>query len=337
MADANHPNPENIFATFFAYQRTAALKAAVDLAVFTSIDEGAKRAPEIAKRAEASERGTRILCDYLTTIGLLSKAGGEYALTPDSAAFLSKKSPMYLGTICDFVASPRIQRNFERLTETVKRGTVVPEGNTVSGEEQEHWVAFARAMVPMMMPAALGIAEALKIESAGPVKVLDIAAGHGIFGIVLAQRNAKAEVIAQDWAGVLAVATENAERMGVAPRHRTLPGDAFAVDFGSNYDLALVTNFLHHYDEATSTKLLEKIGRALKPGGRVVVLEFVPNEDRVSPPMAAGFGLTMLAATPAGDTYTLGQLKRMLAAAGFSGAVTTHALPSPETIVVAAK
>ena len=334
---ANHPSPENIFAAFFAYQRTAALKAAVDLGVFTAIDEGAKRASEIAKRTEASERGTRILCDYLTTMELLTKSGDQYALTPESAAFLSKKSPMYLGTVGDFLASPTVQRNFEHLTETVKRGTVAPEGNTVSGHEQEHWVAFARAMVPMMMPAAMGIAEALKIESAGPVKILDVAAGHGIFGIVLAQRNAKAEVVAQDWPGVLAVASENAAKMGVAPRHRTLPGDAFAVDFGSGYDLALVTNFLHHYDEATCVKLLQKIGRALTPGGRVVLLEFVPNEDRVTPPMPASFSLTMLAGTPSGDAYTLAQLKKMLAAAGFSGAVTTHAMPTPQTVVVAAK
>jgi len=244
---------------------------------------------------------------------------------------------MYLGTVGDFLVSSSAQQNFAHLTATVKRGAVAPDDNTVSGQEQEHWVAFARAMVPMMMPSAIGIADALKIESAGPLKILDIAAGHGIFGVVLAQHNAKAEVVAQDWPGVLAVASENAAKMGVAQRHRTLPGDAFAVDFGSGYDLALVTNFLHHYDEATCIKLLEKVGRGLKAGGRVVVLEFVPNEDRVSPPMPAGFSLTMLAGTPSGDAYTLAQLKKMLAAAGFSGAVTTHALPTPQTVVVAVK
>jgi ubiquinone/menaquinone biosynthesis C-methylase UbiE len=166
------------------------------------------------------------------------------------------------------------------------------------------------------------------------MRVLDIAAGHGIFGIVVAQQNPRAEVVAVDWQGVLTVATENASKMGVGARHRTLPGDAFKVDFGGGFDLALVTNFLHHFDVPTNTALLAKIGAALKPGGRVAILEFVPNDDRVSPPMAASFAMQMLANTPAGEAYTFSQLKGMLEAAGFSG-VAGHPLQGPETLVVA--
>jgi SAM-dependent methyltransferase len=337
MASANHPNPEQIFGTFFAYQQTAALRAAIDVGIFTAIDDGASRAAEIATRCEASERGTRILCDYLTILGFLTKTGDRYASTSASAAFLSKKSPMYMGTVMDFLVSPTVVKNFENLSAAVRRGGVAPAGSTVSGQEQEHWVTFARAMVPMMMPAAMGIAEALQIGAAGPVKILDVAAGHGIFGIVLAQRNPQAEVVALDWPGVLAVASENAKKMGVADRHRALPGDAFAVDFGRDLDVVLLTNFLHHFDEPTNIKLLEKTARALKPGGRAVILEFVPNEDRISPPMAAAFSLTMLAGTPSGDTYTLSQIEKMTAAAGLSGGVTAHPLPTPETIVIAVK
>jgi len=330
------PNPELIFDTLFAYQRTAAVKAAVDLNIFTAIDEGATTAPDIAKRCAASERGIRILCDYLTIRGLLSKTGGQYALTIDSAMFLSKKSPAYLGTVCEFLAAPDIMRNFDDLVGTVRRGTVAPQLDTVAGHEQQHWVTFARAMTPMMMPAAMGIADILNVSAAGPMKVLDVAAGHGVFGILLAQRNPRAEVVALDWPGVLAVASENAAKMGVKDRHRTLPGDAFSVDFGSGYDVVLLTNFLHHYDVPTCTTLLRKTAAALKPGGRAVILEFVPNEDRVTPPMAAGFSLTMLANTPAGDAYTFPQLKQMASDAGFSS-VSAHALPMPETVVVATK
>jgi SAM-dependent methyltransferase len=329
--------PESIFDTLGAYQRTAALRTAVDLDLFTAMDEGAATVGEVAKRCGASERGTRILCDFLTVAGLLSKAGDRYGLTPETAAFLSKNSPMYIGSVCEFLVSPEITRNFEDLTGTVRRGTVAPQGNTIAGREQQHWVTFARAMTPMMMPAAIGIADVLNIAAAGPMKVLDVAAGHGMFGIVLAQRNPRLEVVAVDWAGVLAVASENAARMGVADRHRTLSGDAFTVDYGTGYDLVLLTNFLHHYDVPTNTTLLRKVADALKPGGRAVILEFVPNEDRVTPPMAAGFGLTMLAGTPAGEVYTLSQLRHMAADSGFAGGVVAHALPMPETVVVATK
>jgi SAM-dependent methyltransferase len=330
------PTPEKFFDMAFAFERTAAINAAVDLDVFTAVGEGAETVDALSKRCAASERGMRILCDYLTINGLLTKNGDRYQLTPDSAAFLAKSSPAYLGGTLKFLTSQDVVRNFDSLTDTIRRGSVSPERSTVAGVEQDLWVNFAKAMVPMMMPAALGIADALQIKSSGPVRVLDIAAGHGMFGIVLAQQNPRAEVVAVDWPGVLAVASENARKAGVHDRHRTLPGDAFKVDYGSGYDIALLTNFLHHFDVPTCTALLRKVATGLNPGGRAVILEFVPNEDRVSPPIPAGFSLMMLAGTPAGDAYTLSQLRKMTDDAGFTG-VTTHALPTPETVVIASK
>ena len=95
-------SPDIVFDTLFAYQRSAALKSAIDLEVFTAIDDGALTAEAIAVRSGASERGTRILCDYLTVAGLLQKSDRTYQLTPESAAFLSKQSPTYLGTTPHF-------------------------------------------------------------------------------------------------------------------------------------------------------------------------------------------------------------------------------------------
>ena len=215
----------------------------------------------------------------------------------------------------------------------VQRGGVAPAGNTVA-PENPIWIEFARAMVPMMVPAAHGIADALAIESAGPTRVLDIAASHGIFGITLAQRNPKVEVTAVDWASVLEVARENAARDGVSERIHLKPGDAFEVDFGADYDVALVTNFLHHFDHATCISFLTKVRRALKTGGRVVILEMVPNADRVTPAVPARFSLTMLGGTPAGDAYTFDELRDQLEQSGFADA-TSHSLPTPETVVVA--
>ena len=115
------------------------------------------------------------------------------------------------------------------------------------------------------------------------MKVLDIAAGHGAFGIAIGQRNPKAQIVAVDWPNVLQVARENAASAGLQDRHHSLPGDAFRVDYGSGYHVALVTNFIHHFDEQTNVTLLRKIAAALVPGGKIAILEFVPNEDRVTP------------------------------------------------------
>ncbi len=329
------PSADLVFDTLFAYQKSAALKSAIELDVFTAIDEGARTAEAVAKRSGASERGARMLCDYLTILGLLKKSDGTYQLTPESAAFLSKRSPAYLGTTARFLLLPALRRNFDNLTEAVRRGGVAPAGSTVA-DENPIWVEFARAMAPMMMPAAHAIADLVTRSSTGAVRVLDIAAGHGMFGITLAQRNPGAEIVAVDWAPVLTVADENARANGVQDRYRTLPGDAFKVDFGTGYDVALVTNFLHHFDQATCTRFLQKVHAALKPRGRVAILEFVPNPDRVSPPIPASFSITMLAGTPSGDAYTFVELRQQLEDAGF-GNVTAHALPTPQTILLAQK
>ena len=334
MTTATMPSAEIVFDTLFAYQRSGALKAAIDIELFTAIDNGDTTAAALSARCGASERGIRILCDYLTTVGLLTKSDNTYRLTPESAAFLSKRSPAYLGTTAGFLLKPEIKHNFDVLTDAVRRGGVPSTGDNTVAEENPVWVDFARSMGPMMVPAAHAIAEL--VAGSGPVKVLDIAAGHGLFGITIAQRNPQAEITAVDWPGVLNVASENARAAGVQNRHHKLPGDAFAVEFPAGMDAALVTNFLHHFDPPTCTSFLAKIHRALKPGGRVVVLEFVPNPDRVTPPIPARFSLTMLANTPAGDAYTLAELTKQLEGAGFRS-VSTHTLPMPQLVLVAEK
>jgi hypothetical protein len=136
---------------------------------------------------------------------------------------------------------------------------------------------------------------------------------------------------------VLEVARENAQAAGVGDRHHLLPGSAFEVDFGGPYDLVLLTNFLHHFDVPTCEGLLRKIRASLAEGGVVATLEFVPNEDRVSPPGSAGFALVMLASTPKGDAYTFAELDAMFRNAGYSGSEIHTLEPSPQSLVVSRK
>ncbi len=328
------PSPEIILDTLFAYQKSAALKTAIDLDLFTAIDEGARTAATIATRISVSERGARILCDYLTVNRLLAKSDGGYQLAPEAAAFLSKRSPAYLGTIANFLLRPELTNNFDNLIEAVRRGGVGPNDTDIVSNENPVWVEFARSMMPMMVPAAHAIAQ--RFAAVEPLKVLDIAAGHGAFGIALARQNPKAEIVALDWKPVLGLAEANAKAAGVHDRYRTIAGDAFTVDYGSGYDLVLVTNFLHHFDAATNTSMLKKVCAALKPGGSVAVLEFVPDPDRVSPPMPAAFALTMLAETAAGDAFPFAELREQLENAGFHD-VEAHGLPTPQTLIVARK
>lgn len=332
---ASEPNPAVIFDTLNAYQRTAALKAAIELDIFSAIAAGKTTVDDIAGASKASPRGVRILCDYLVIIGFLAKQDGRYALTPDSALFLDRKSPAYLGTVAAFLSDPRLIAPFSDLTTVVRNGrTTLPDEGTVS-HDNPIWVEFARQMVPMMFPAAQEIAAL--VAGTGEVKVLDIAAGHGIFGVIIAQQNPKAKITAVDWPNVLAVATENAEKFGVAARHSKIEGDAFEVDFGGPYDVVLVTNFFHHFDPPTCEKLMRKINAALVPGGSCVTLEFVPNPDRVSPPTAAAFSMMMLGSTEAGDAYTLAEYETMFRNAGFASSELHNLQRSPEQVIISRK
>jgi len=323
---AQQPSPQLFFQTINAHQRTEALKAAIELEVFTAIGEGNTTAAQIAQRTGASEKGVRVLCDFLTIHGMLTKEGNEYALTLDSATFLDKRSPAYLGGAVEFLCSPTIVEGTKLLAEAVRKGgTAMADEGTVS-EENPVWVKFARSMGALMYLPSQLLPKLVDPNPDRKLRILDIAAGHGLFGIGFAKNNPQAEVTAVDWKPVLEVAKENAQNAGVADRYHTIPGSAFDVEFGSGYDLVLLTNFLHHFDPATNEKLLRKVHAALADGGRAVTLEFVPNEDRVSPPEAAGFSMMMLTGTPSGDAYTFAELERMFTNAGFSRS-TIHPLP----------
>jgi 2-polyprenyl-3-methyl-5-hydroxy-6-metoxy-1,4-benzoquinol methylase len=327
------PSPALVFETLTAYQRTAALRTAIELNVFGAIGDGASDAPALARACGSSERGIRILCDFLVITGLLCKIDGRYAHTPTSALFLDPRSPASLAPTARFLGNPEMLKPFDRLTDVVRSGRTALDGDGTVERDNPVWVEFAHSMAPMMAPMAAPLGTIALDGLSGPIRVLDLAAGHGLFGIEVARHNPGATVVAVDWAPVLEVAQANAAKAGVAERYRSLPGSAFEVEFGGPYEVVLLTNFLHHFDRSTCVSLLGKVRSALAPNGRVAALEFVPADDRVSPPMAAAFAMTMLATTVSGDAYTLREYDAMYREAGYAR-VEGHPIPhAPHTVV----
>lgn len=329
------PSPDKFFETMVAYQRTAALKAAIDLDLFTSIGGEQKTLSALAKEVQGPERTVRMLCDSLVVLGFLTKAGNSYGLTADSAAFLDRNSPMYVGSARNFLASSFLVDSFRDLAAVVRSGRPLLDQPFAEEDEHAAWAAFARNMAPLAYMVAQETAKLLDQDSA--IKVLDVAAGHGMFGIAIAQRNARATIVALDWPSVLAVADENARHFSISERYSLLAGDALEVDLGTGFDAIVVPNVMHLWDRPTNVRFLKKAHAALSPKGRLVIVEFVPNDDRVSPPVPALFTLNMLANTSAGDVYTISEYRAMLSEAGFPDCRFQQLLPTPHTAVVARK
>jgi len=316
------------------HYRTSAIKAAIELDLFTAVAEGAADAAAIGRRVGAAERGVQALADYLTVTGFLEKADGRYRLSPSSARFLDRRSPAYLGEIHRFLAAPAMMRlSLTDPAAFVRAGGSMGLVNRAPNDPL--WVEFARHMAPF----AGVIARAALAQFAGakpaPGHVLDIAAGHGLFGIAFAKQFPECRVTALDWESVLVVARENAAAAGLGERYGTLAGSAFEVAFGGPYDLVLMPNFLHHFDEPTCVSLLVKARAASAPGGHLAIVEFVPNEDLVSPPMPAMFAYTMLLTTQGGTAYPASALRRMLGEAGYAGIEIAPLPRTPQTLVLA--
>jgi ubiquinone/menaquinone biosynthesis C-methylase UbiE len=328
MADIS---PDLFMDAVLAYQQTAAIKAALELDLFTEIAKGNATAERLARTTGAAVRGIRILCDYLTVRGHLEKLGDQFRLTPSTAAFLDRSAPSWMGDVVEYLAAPEMMDLFlDNPAAYVRNGGSIGLAN--NAPDHPIWVKFARAMGPSRVPVAKKIASELAVSS--PRKVLDVAAGHGMFGIAIAQAVTGAQITAVDWQTVLSVARENAEVAGVSGRYHTLAGSAFDADWGSGFDLVLLANFLHQLDRDACVTVLQKARKSLVSGGRAVAVEFLPNEDRVSPRFPVMFAFQMLGSTPQGDAYTARDFEEMGRAAGFGKVIAEPLPPTPQSVIL---
>jgi len=321
MTEANAPFPDRIFTMLSSFHLAAALRTAIEIELFTAIAEGHTTADALAVRCKVNARGIRILADYLVINGFLTKRQNTYDLTAESRCYLVRHSPRYVGRQMEYRQSNFMLTQFDRLTQSVREGGAQLQGNAI---EPDHnlWVTFASVMSDLMGPEAALVPPIIEKllqqrRTSQPRKILDIAAGHGLFGIAFAKADPTCRVVAQDWPRVVEVARENALKQGISERFTTIAGGIMEVEIGDGYDVVLVPNLIHYLDRATSVQILKKARAAMNPGAIVAIVEFAPNEDRVSPPYAA-FALLALAISPAGDAYTVSEILSMCTEAGFT-------------------
>jgi ubiquinone/menaquinone biosynthesis C-methylase UbiE len=319
----------------FGFAPPLMLEAALRWQVFDVLAAGPKTAEEVASATGVSARGARALLDGLVGLEFLTRDGDRFALAPGAETLLVSSSPEFAGGIFRH-ASRQMIPHWLHLTDSVGSGKPAISVNQ-EGQGGEFFREFVEDLFGMGYPAAKALADALKVaEAKGPVNVLDIAAGSGVWSVALAERSPQVRVTVVDWPAVVPVCQKVTARRGVADRYRYVPGDLLAVDYGTGYNVATLGHILHSEGERRSRALLKKVFAALAPGGTVVIAEMVPNEDRTGPPQALMFALNMLVHTDEGDVFTFGQMSAWLKEAGFANPRKLE-VPGPNPLVLATK
>jgi SAM-dependent methyltransferase len=320
----------------WGYVPPLVLEAAIRHRVFDVLDDGPKTTDEVAAATGASIRGLKAIMNTLVGMDFLTKdPQGQYALTPESAAFLVSTKPGFQGGLLRHTSGQLIPKwlHLNDIVGTGKPLEAVNQEDTGS----DFFLKFVTDIFPMSYPSAQVLAKHLALDGANePVSVLDLAAGSGVWSIALAQSSKHVSVTAVDWAEVLPVTQKTVERFGLADRYQLIVGDLLAADFGRNHTVATLGHILHSEGESRSRTLLRKTFDALAPGGTIAIAEFLVNEERTGPLNALFFAVNMLVNTENGDTYSFGEISTWLAEAGFVNARTLDA-PGPSPLILATK
>jgi 3-hydroxy-5-methyl-1-naphthoate 3-O-methyltransferase len=329
--------PQRLMQFAWGFGAPLVIDAALRHRVFDVLDSGPKTLAELAGATVTSTRGLRAILDALVGLELLTRQADRYAITPESSTFLVSSKPSYHGGMIKHL-NRQILDSWKNLPEIVATGKPATEVNAPK-PGAEFFRQFVEDLLPMNFPAAKTLAEHLA-QAGGdtnrPMKVIDLAAGSGVWGIAIAQRFPQARITAVDWPTVAQITQDVAKRFGVGDRLSTLPGDLLEVDFGHGFQVATLGHILHSEGEARSRKLLAKVFEALAPGGTIAIAEFMPNDDRTGPPIPLLFAVNMLVHTHEGDVFTFPQISGWLREAGFKDARKLEA-PAPSPLILATK
>jgi ubiquinone/menaquinone biosynthesis C-methylase UbiE len=328
--------PERIQQFAWAYVPPLVLEAAVRHRVFDTLDASPKTVPEVALATGASERGLTAIMNVLVGLAFLAKdEQGRYSNGPESAAFLVSTKPGFMGGIIRH-GSQHLIPKWLSLNEIVATGQPTAAVNQ-EASGTDFFQEFVNDIFPMSYPGALALARHIDAGSNGqPVRVLDLAAGSGVWGIAMAQSSPLVEVTAVDWPGVIPVTQKTVARFGLAERFSFVEGDLLQADFGGGYNLATLGHILHSEGIERSQALLARTFAALAPGGTIAIAEFLVNADRTGPVAGLFFAVNMLVNTDRGDTYSFEEISAWLTKAGFTNPRTLEA-PGPSPLILANK
>ncbi len=328
--------PERIMQFAWGYAVPLAMEAAIKHRVFDELDANPMTLSELAAVTGTSQRGLRAILNLLVGLQFAARDNeGRYSLTPESSAFLVSTKPSFQGGIIRHTSEHLLPKWLE-LNEIVATGRPVRAVNQES-EGGAFFHEFVADIFPMSYPSARELAAELNLGAlAGPVSILDLAAGSGVWSIALAQSSATARVTVVDWPEVTPVTRAIVGRNGLADRYTYSEGDLLEADFGSGHTVATLGHILHSEGMARSKRLLKKTFDALASGGTIAIAEFLVDADRRGPVRGLIFAIIMLVNTDEGDTYSFEEIAEWLLEAGFTHARMLE-VHGPSPLILATK
>lgn len=327
----NQPSPVGIMRLINGYWATGVLAAAATHSVFTHLAGGAGTSGELARRAAIAERGAQTLLDGLVSIGLVELHEGRYRNTPEAATYLVEDTPVSLAPFAKLKLGHT--GSLTDLAEVVRVGGPIKDV-VVEVANNPHWEGIVTAIAAQSVPAAGVAAEVLGLADAGEISILDVGGGSGIYSGIWLEANPAARATQLDWEPINEIARRLLDERGVGDRFTTLNGDFHTTDFGTaEYDVAVYSHIAHQESPESNIEVFTRLRQALKPGGTLVVNDYVVDDDRSGPAFPLIFASEMLLKTRQGSTWTRSDYRDWLIKAGFED-VSFH-VAEPATVVVA--
>jgi 2-polyprenyl-3-methyl-5-hydroxy-6-metoxy-1,4-benzoquinol methylase len=314
----------------YAFQKSRILLTAYELDLFTVLGKAPKTSGEVARAIGADTHATDRLMNALCAMGLLTKDDGRFSNTQVASRFLVRGEPGYMAGLMHTV---NLWDTWSTLTQAVRQGTATAH-REVNGRGERWLTAFIAAMHTRASREAPAVVSEIGVS--GVSRVLDVGGGSGAYAMAFVRAGDGIRATVFDLPNVVPLTRSYVEQGGLSDKVDITAGDYLTDDLGSGYDLVFVSAIIHSNSVGQNQSLIKKCASALSQGGRVIVQDFIMDEDRTGPPRGAFFALNMLVGTPAGDTYTEAEVRTWMEEAGLS-AIVRKETPFGSTQIVGRK
>lgn len=330
--NSNQPTPGRIMQLVTGYWATGILGAAASHSLFTHLEEGADTADLLAEKAGISPRGVQALLDGLVSLELVELRDGRYRNTVEASTFLVEGRPSCLSSFAKLKLAH--MGSLVTLPEVVRAGGPLSDATTEVADNP-HWEEVVPAIAAQSVPVAMIAADLLRIAEAGEISILDIGGGSGIYSAIWLELNPAARATQLDWGPVNAIARRLVAERGSADRFTCVDGDFHTTDFGSAaHDIAVYSHIAHQEGPEDNVAIFARVRTALKPGGTLVICDYVVDDDRSGPAFPLIFASEMLLKSKRGGTWRAADYREWLTKAGFED-ISFQPTSSPATLVVA--